>query len=183
MLTIHTYCGIKECFLWENCTALEYKSTVSKAVLGIHRVVSRPGPIDPLLCCHFISFYGIVYILQSLCVVLGITVGLGSSFSLYTILFHNQEDVNTERYLVRLKKVLDEIFRKPPFSALAPSWLWSNRAWKVSLGGVPRHRCLRYLAVVIPENAAAPVTTITLRTMLALCQRTLGKERHRYAIA
>ena len=25
------------------------------------------------------------------------------------------------------------------------SWLWSNRAWKVSLGGVPRLRCLRYL--------------------------------------
>ena len=37
-----------------------------------------------------------------------------------------------------LMKALDDIFRKPPFSALAPSWLWSNRAWKVSLGGVPR---------------------------------------------
>ena len=45
---------------------------------------------------------------------------------------------------IRLKKALDEIFRKQPFSALAPSWLWSNRAWKVSLGGVPRLQYLGY---------------------------------------
>ena len=43
----------------------------------------------------------------------------------------------------RLKKPLDEIFRKLPFSALAPPWLGSNRAWKVSLGNVPRLRYLR----------------------------------------
>ena len=41
---------------------------------------------------------------------------------------------------MRLKKALDKIFRKPPLSALAPSWLWT---WKVRLGAVPRLRHLR----------------------------------------
>ena len=49
---------------------------------------------------------------------------------------------------IRLKKALDEIFRKSPFSALAPFWLWSNRTWKVSLGGVPRLRYFRYWRVI-----------------------------------
>ena len=34
------------------------------------------------------------------------------------------------------------MFRKPPFSALVPFWLWGNRAWKVRRRGVAR---LRYL--------------------------------------
>ena len=37
-------------------------------------------------------------------------------------------------------------------------------------------------SMVIPEKAAT-VTGTTLRTILALCRRTLGKERYRYAIA
>ena len=37
-------------------------------------------------------------------------------------------------------------------------------------------------SMVIPEKAAT-VTGTTLRTILSLCRRTLGKERHRYAIA
>ena len=54
--------------------------------------------------------------------------------------------MNIDRSVI--KKALDDIFRKPPFSALAPSWLWSNRAWKVSIGGVPR---LRYLRCFVPD--------------------------------
>ena len=41
----------------------------------------------------------------------------------------------------------------------ASSWLWSNRAWKVSLGGVPG---LRYL----PYTTTLPYTTQTLRQAL-----------------
>ena len=41
----------------------------------------------------------------------------------------------------------------------ASSWLWSNRAWKVSLGGVSRLRYLRYTATL-------PYTTQTLRQAL-----------------
>ena len=48
----------------------------------------------------------------------------------------------SEHRPMRLRKARDEIFRTPLFSALASSSLWSNRAWKVSLGGVPRLRSL-----------------------------------------
>ena len=43
----------------------------------------------------------------------------------------------------------------------ASSWLWSNRAWKVSLGGVSRLRYLRYTSI-----NTLPYTTQTLRQAL-----------------
>ena len=47
--------------------------------------------------------------------------------------------------------------------------------------GVGKER--RTIIIVHGDAKAALVTRTTLRTILALCQRTLGSERHRYAIA
>ena len=57
-------------------------------------------------------------------------------------LLHNQEDVNTDRCVQ--SKLSTRSFENRPFRHRHSLGSWSNRAWKVSLGGVPR---LRYLTV------------------------------------
>ena len=111
-------------------------------------------------------------------------------------LLHNQEGDNAEKGGFP-KRAVFERSRRQLFwaygSMFASFWLWSNRAWKVSLGGMPR---LRYLGILVSDtfktcpfygyakreahninwsphdNAkAAPFTGATLRTiMVALCR-------------
>ena len=55
------------------------------------------------------------------------------------------------------------------------SWLWSNRARKVSLGGVPRLRYLRYLSLETPISILFSVLFSTLFTVHCTLYLSFGR--------